>query len=206
MKMSTLRATGLGVLVLLASAVFGHGLVQDPPSRNWICGFITKPDHVQNGTAQYPVCGNAFFAPGTNQTDGYSFMSVLTHTTGREGVGPRDNVCSFNSESFPGRVVPWDVPIDWPTQPMTAGPRNFVWSISWGPHFSDTQDFKYWITKPGFVWQTGKALSFSDFDDAPFCSLAYNDATPNANPNVIPDKANSLFTTRCTVPSRSGPT
>jgi len=75
-------------------------------------------------------------------------------------VGPRDNVCSFNSESFPGRVVPWDVPIDWPTQPMTAGPRNFVWSISWGPHFSDTQDFKYWITRSDFVWQTGRALSF----------------------------------------------
>jgi chitin-binding protein len=204
MKISTSMAAGLGVLVLLVSAVFGHGLIRDPPARNWICGFITKPDHVQNGIAQYPVCGNAFFAPGTNPTDGYSFMSVLTHTTGREGVGPRDNVCSFNSESFPGRVVPWDVPIDWPTQPMTAGSRNFVWSISWGPHFSDTQDFKYWITRSSFVWQTGKALSFSDFEDAPFCSLAYNDATPNANPNVIPDKANSLFTTRCTVPSRSG--
>ena len=201
---STIRTSVLGVLVLLASAVFGHGLIQDPPSRNWICGFITKPDHVQNGVAQYPVCGNAFFAPGTNQTDGYSFMSVLTHTTGREGVGPRDNVCSFNSESFPGRVVPWDVPIDWPTQPMTAGPRNFVWSISWGPHFSDTQDFKYWITKPDFVWTTGRALSFNDFETAPFCSLAYNDATPNANPNVIPDVANAAFTTRCTVPARTG--
>jgi len=201
---ATTRASVLGVLILLASAVFGHGLIQDPPSRNWICGFITKPDHVQNGVAQYPVCGNAFFAPGTNQTDGYSFMSVLTHTTGREGVGPRDNVCSFNSESFPGRVVPWDVPIDWPTQPMTAGPRNFVWSISWGPHFSDTQDFKYWITKPDFVWTTGRALSFNDFETAPFCSLAYNDATPNANPNVIPDVANAAFTTRCTVPARTG--
>jgi len=204
MKMSTLRATGLGVLVLLVSAVYGHGLIQDPPSRNWICGFITKPDHVQNGVAQYPVCGNAFFAPGTNQTDGYSFMSVLTHTTGRQGVGPRDNVCSFNSESFPGRTIPWDVPMDWPAQPMTAGPRNFVWSISWGPHFSDTSDFRYWITKPDFAWSSSRALSFSDFEDTPFCSLDYNDATPNANPNVTRDVPNALFTTRCTVPSRSG--
>src|SRR6185436_1727100 len=204
MKSQALRVIGLCVLAVCASTLFGHGLVQDPPSRNWICGFITKPDHVQNGVAQFPVCGGAFFAPNTNQTDGYSFMSVLTHTTGREGVGPRENVCSFNSESFPGRVVPWDVPIDWPTQPMTAGPRNFVWSISWGPHFSDTSDFKYWITRPGFVWQTGRALSFSDFEDLPFCSLAYNDATPNANPNVIRDVPNALFTTRCTVPSRTG--
>jgi predicted carbohydrate-binding protein with CBM5 and CBM33 domain len=204
MKMSTLRATGLGVLVLLASAVFGHGLIQDPPSRAWICGFITKPDHVQNGVAQFPVCGDAFFAPGTNQTDGYSFMSVLTHTTGRLGVGPRENVCSFNSESFPGRTIPWDVPINWPTQPMTAGPRNFVWSISWGPHFSDTSDFRYWITKSDFVWQQGRALSFSDFEEAPFCNLDYNDANPGANPNVTRDTANALFTTRCTVPSRTG--
>ena len=50
----------------------------------------------------------------------------------------------------------------------------------------------------------GRALSFSDFEDLPFCDLAYNDATPNANPNLIPDKANALFTTRCTVPARSG--
>jgi chitin-binding protein len=204
MKFGLIRAAALCLLLNFAATAFGHGLIQDPPSRNWFCGFLTKPDQVQNGVAQYPVCGNAFFAPGTNTTDGYSFMSVLTHTTGLEGIGPRENVCSFNSESFPGRIIPWDVPIDWPTVPMTAGPRNFVWSISWGPHFSDTQDFKYWITKSDFVWQTGRALSFSDFETAPFCSLAYEDSTPNANPNVIPDPANALFTTRCTVPARSG--
>ena len=56
----------------------------------------------------------------------------------------------------------------------------------------------------GPVWQTGRALSFTDFEEAPFCSLAYNDATPNANPNITPDPANALFTTRCTVPSRTG--
>jgi chitin-binding protein len=189
---------------MLSAAAFGHGLIQDPPSRNWICGFITKPDHVQNGVAQFPVCGDAFFAPGTNQTDGYSFMSVLTHTTGRLGVGPRENVCSFNSESFPGRVVPWDVPINWPAQAMTAGPRNFVWSISWGPHFSDTSDFRYWITRSDFVWQLGRPLSFSDFEEMPFCDLAYNDANPSGNPNVTRDVANALFTTRCTVPVRTG--
>jgi chitin-binding protein len=150
------------------------------------------------------VCGNAFFAPGVEATAGYSFMSVLTHTTGRAGIGPRTNVCGFNSETWNGAATVWDQPIDWPTVPMTAGQRNFVWNISWGPHFSDSSDFRYWITKPGFVWQTGRPLTFADFEDAPFCDLAYNDATPNANPNLIPDKANALFTTRCTVPSRSG--
>ena len=204
MRIDSLRAAGLCLLALFTADVSAHGLVQDPPARNWFCGAVTKPDQVQNGVAQYPVCGGAFFAPGIEPTAGYSFMSVLTHTTGRAGVGPRSNVCGFNSETWNGIATVWDQPIDWPTVPMTAGPRNFVWNISWGPHFSDTADFRYWITKSDFVWQTGRALSFSDFEDLPFCDLAYNDATPNANPNLIPDKANALFTTRCTVPARSG--
>ena len=78
-------------------------------------------------------------------------------------------MCGFNSETWNGAATVWDQPIDWPTVPMTAGPRNFVWNISWGPHFSDTEEFRYWITRPGFVWQTGRALSFTDFEDTPFC-------------------------------------
>jgi chitin-binding protein len=204
MRIDLLRGMILCVFAFLAQGAFAHGLVQDPPARNWFCGAVTKPDHVQNGVAQYPVCGNAFFAPGIEPTAGYSFMSVLTHTTGRAGIGPRTNVCGFNSETWNGAATVWDQPIDWPTVPMAAGPRNFVWNISWGPHFSDSSDFRYWITKPGFVWQMGSALTFADFEDLPFCDLAYNDATPNANPNLVPDKANAMFLTRCTVPSRSG--
>jgi chitin-binding protein len=192
------------LLLFSSFSVFGHGLVQEPASRNWFCGAITKPDHVANGTAQYPVCGNAFNAPGLEPTAGYSFMSVLTHTTGRAGVGPRQNVCSFNSETWNGAATPWDQPIDWPTNNMTSGPRLFTWNISWGPHFSDTQEFRYWITRPGFVYQVGQPLSFGDFEDTPFCTLNYNDATPNANPDVIPNPGNATFQTRCNVPQRSG--
>ena len=125
MRIDSLRAAGLCLLAFFAADVSAHGLVQDPPARNWFCGFLTKPDQVQNGVAQYPVCGGAFFAPGIEPTAGYSFMSVLTHTTGRLGVGPRANVCGFNSETWNGAATVWDQPIDWPTTPMTAGPRNF---------------------------------------------------------------------------------
>jgi len=198
------RLLAVCALLVLSGSGFGHGLIEDPPSRNWLCGFITRPDHVSNGVAQYPVCGNAFFAPGIEPTAGYSFMSVLTHTTGRAGIGPRANVCGFNAETFNGAATVWDQPIDWPTNNMTAGPRLFTWNISWGPHFSDTVDFKYWITRPDFQYQVGKPLSFADFEAAPFCSLAYNDATPNANPDVIPNPGSVKFQTRCNVPQRSG--
>jgi chitin-binding protein len=191
----------LGTLGVSAGPAWGHGLIQSPPSRNWFCGAITKPDEVSNGVAQFPVCGGAF---AVNQVAGYNFMSVLTHTQGRSVVGPRTNVCGFNSESWNGVATVWDQPIDWPTSNMSAGPQTFTWNISWGPHFSDTQEFKYWITKPGFQFQVGRPLSFDDFEDQPFCTLSYNDANPSGNPDVIPDPAGALFRTRCNVPARSG--
>lgn len=204
--MSKHRSTWLALIYLFfaSNLAFAHGLVSDPPSRNWFCGAITKPDQVANGTAQYPVCGEAFNAPGLEPTAGYSFMSVLTHTTGRAGVGPRENVCSFNSETWNGNPTPWDQPIDWPTNNVSAGPKTFTWDISWGPHFSDTADFRYWITKSDFQYQVGKPLSFSDFEEQPFCDLAYNDATPNANPNVVPNPGNATFKTTCNIPQRTG--
>lgn len=204
MKLDALRTMLLGALLLMMSGAYGHGLIQDPPARNWFCGALTKPDDVTNGTAQYPVCGDAFTAPGMDQTAGYSFMSVLTHTTGRSGVGPRENVCGFNSETWNGAATVWDQPIDWPTSNLTSGSTWFTWNISWGPHFSDTEEFRYWITKPDFEFEVGQALSFSDFEDAPFCVLDYDDATPDANPDVVPDTGAAKFQTRCDVPERSG--
>ena len=125
MRIDLLRAVGLFLLAFFANGVFAHGLVQDPPARNWFCGAVTKPDHVANGVAQYPVCGNAFTAPGIPFEAGYSFMSVLTHTTGRAGVGPRTNVCGFNSETWNGAATVWDQPIDWPTNADDRGSAQF---------------------------------------------------------------------------------
>ncbi|HET9313991.1 MAG TPA: lytic polysaccharide monooxygenase, partial [Vicinamibacteria bacterium] len=200
-----LRAAATGLVLLgVAGTSYAHGLIQSPPARNWFCGSITKPDHVQNGVAQYPVCGNAFFAPGIEPTAGYSFMSVLTHTQGYSVLGPRANVCGYNSETWNGAATVWDQPIDWPTSPMTAGAQNFTWNISWGPHFSDTEEFRYWITRPGFQYQVGQPLSFSDLEAQPFCVETYNDANPTGNPDVIANPAAATFQTRCTVPSRTG--
>jgi predicted carbohydrate-binding protein with CBM5 and CBM33 domain len=194
-------ATGL-FLLFLAMTVSAHGLMESPASRNWFCGAVTKPDHVINGTAQYPICGTAF-AYATNQQAGYSFMSVLNHHLGASAIPPK-NVCSADSETWSGAVTPWDAPMAWPTNPMSAGKQDIVWNISWGPHFSDSMDFKYWISKSSFVFSPTRALSWSDFEATPFCVLNYNDATPNANPDVIPDTAAAKFTTKCTVPARSG--
>ena len=61
MRIDLLRGMFLCVFAFLAQGAFAHGLVQDPPARNWFCGASTKPDHVQNGVAQYPVCGGRIF-------------------------------------------------------------------------------------------------------------------------------------------------
>jgi predicted carbohydrate-binding protein with CBM5 and CBM33 domain len=47
-------------------------------------------------------------------------------------------------------------------------------------------------------------LTWDDFESEPFCTELYDDKNPTANPNLIVDKANQKFTTRCTVPARNG--
>ena len=184
---------------------FGHGLMQDPPSRNWFCGAVTKPHEVTWGEPEYPICGEAFEPFENGPADGYQFMSVLTHTQGRSEVTPLpSHVCGFGSETWNGGETPWDQPIDWPTNNMSAGRQEFTWNIFWGPHFSDTEEFRYWITKPGFQYQLGTPLSWGDFEAEPFCVLNYDHNNPNANPDVVPEVAESLFHTFCDVPSRSG--
>jgi chitin-binding protein len=132
-------------------------------------------------------------------------MSVLTHARGRAVVTPLpQNVCGFNAETFGGKVTPWDAAIDWPTTPIKSGTRKFTWNISWGPHFSDSEEFRYWITKPDFQFQIGKPLAWSDFEEQPFCVQKYDDANPNANPAVTTDKAATQFFTTCNVPARQG--
>ena len=52
-----------------------HGLIESPPSRNWMCGATTKPDQANGANAKYPECADAF---ETDRNGGYQFMSVLT--------------------------------------------------------------------------------------------------------------------------------
>jgi len=187
---------GLFALTLSAS-VMGHGLVSEPPSRNWTCGAVTPPDRAEPGSA----CEEAF---EDDFQGGYQFMSVLTHSLGRSDEPLTDNVCGFDSSTWDGGATPWDKPIDWPTSPMSAGEHTFTWAIEWGPHFDDTEDFKYWITKPDFEYQVGVPLEWDDFEEEPFCELGWDDNNPSAHPDVEADYANALFHNTCTVPERSG--
>lgn len=203
MNKNFIKTSGLGAALLAFSSMsFGHGFVDSPGARNYFCGKVTKPDEVLNGTAQYPVCGDAF---ANDFNGGYSYMSVLNHHEGRKVLGPvSKNVCGFDSETWQGGKTPWDNSINWPVNNINAGTQEFSWDISNGPHFDDTSDFRYWITKPGFVYQVGRELTWADFEDQPFCDLPYNDDNPGAYPNVRADKGNAHIHTTCTVPARTG--
>lgn len=203
MNKNFFKSSGAGAVLLAVSAMsFGHGFVDSPGARNYFCGKITKPDEVANGTARYPVCGDAFAG---DFNGGYSYMSVLNHHQGRKVLGPSTrNVCGFDSETWQGGKTPWDNAINWPVNNINSGSQVFSWDISNGPHFDDTSDFRYWITKPGFVYQVGRELTWADFEDQPFCDLPYNDDNPGAYPNVRAEKATAHIHTTCTVPSRTG--
>ncbi len=192
---------GMGILGF-AATVFGHGVIVNPPSRNFICGMETIPSEVDFGDPKTPACSTAF---AVNPMAAYNYMAVLTHTWGREEVTPLpENVCGFDGESWNGAKTPWDTAMAWPAAPVSPGPLTITWDISAGAHFADTRDFKYWITKPDFVFSPTRELSWSDFEDSAFCSLPYDDSQPAAQPNVSTEKDKSLFHTRCTLPPRSG--
>lgn len=194
--------TVIRTILLALACAFGDGLMESPPARNWYCGLTTKPDHIVTNTAQYPICEAAFTALPMS---GYNFMSVMSHSWGRAKTSPLPaHVCSFDSESWKGVQTPWDVPLAWPTTPMTPGSQLITWNASWGAHYDDTRDFSYWITKPGFVFSPDRELNWADFEPEPFCIELYDDRNPTGNPNIVVDKVNIKFTTRCQVPARNG--
>lgn len=189
-------------LHLTLGAAFGDGLMESPPARNWYCGFVTKPDHFSNNTAKHAFCSTAFAAI---PMAAYNFMTVVTHSWGRAKTTPLPaHVCSFDSETWKGALTPWDVPLEWPATPITPGPLSITWNAAWGAHYDDTRDFSYWITKPGFVFSPAKELTWADFEEEPFCVELYDDKNPTANPDLVVDKTNIKFTTKCQVPARTG--
>ncbi|ADO70665.1 uncharacterized protein STAUR_2873 [Stigmatella aurantiaca DW4/3-1] len=116
------------------------------------------------------------------------------------------HVCGFGSETWRGGATPWDQPIHWPASNLSPGLQTITWNITWGPHFDDTKEFRYWITKPGFVYQVGKPLAWDDFEEAAFCVLAYDDSNPNGNPDISPDKASEHRPRRTVSMPRRQPT
>lgn len=201
----TYAALLAGALLLAAASgpALSHGLMTEPPSRNATCGL---PEDQKPHNATIPACVAAF---AQDQNGGYQFMSVLSHDVGRQGVTPLPtNVCGFDSETWDnnnnGNTTPWDLPLDWPSTPVTAGAFDITWNISWGPHFDDTEEFVYYITKPDFQYQVGQPLTWSDFEATPFCKELYDDSSPLANPSVVPNKNATTFKTSCQLPSRTG--
>ena len=194
-RLSLKNTLSAAALAVFSTTAFGHGLMVEPPARNAFCGYMEKPDQ-----AVTPACVEAAQADANGM---YQFMSVLTHDIGRMG-GPTENVCGFDSETWNGGPTPWDHQFDWPTTAINSGPLTITWDISWGPHWDDTEEFRYWITKPDFNYEVGGDLTWDDFESAPFCVLNYSDTNPSADPAVVTDKANSLFHTTCNLPERSG--
>jgi hypothetical protein len=166
-------------------------------TRRRATGFAARhqPDHVQNGVAQYPVCGGAFFAPGIEPTAGYSFMSVLTHTTGRAGIGPRTNVCGFNSETWNGAATVWDPTHRLADRAHDRGPAQFRCGTSPGAALLGHLGFPLLDHEVrASCGRRAAPLSFSDFRDLPFCDLALQRRDAEREPESHSDKANALFT------------
>ncbi|MDP1880248.1 MAG: lytic polysaccharide monooxygenase [Parachlamydiaceae bacterium] len=185
--------------------VYGHGLIENPPSREYFCGKITRPEHSESPTLPYEECRPILKKNGAYNNDIYQFMSVLSHSRGyQNNSNPPINVCGFDTETFKGGASPWDAAINWPTSPMSPGPNEFRWDISYGPHFSDTEHFLYWITKDDFVFNPNVAIQWNDLEADPFCVIPWNDKDENKNPDIKADRDNNKFIMTCNVPQKEG--
>lgn len=207
MKKKSLFFNLYGLILLLFSTVsFSHGIIESPASRQQFCGVESKPHEIFQPQLTHEECRSIFTnADGSMDNSIYNFMSVLTHTTGRQGRTPENlpqNVCGFDSSTWGGKT-PWDKANNWPTTKIAAGSNQFTWNITWGNHFGDTEEFVFYITKPDFVFDENRELTWNDFEETPFCLLKYSDSAPNANPNVVPDKATDRFHVTCNVPERA---
>lgn len=210
--MKSIQFTAKSLIITLAFSLispnlFAHGVLESPASREQFCGVESKPDEIFGDKMTHEECRPMMTkSDGTMDNSVYNFMAVLSHTVGRSNKSidqlPQ-HVCGFDSEMWGGGETPWDKALNWPTSMISAGPQKFIWNIAWGNHFGDTDEFVYWITKPDFQFDSTKALSWNDFEETPFCHLKYNDSTPNANPDIVPDKINNKFITTCTVPTRT---
>lgn len=195
-------------LFFFQSVAEGHGLIEKPASREYFCGKVTQPHHTEPGNKlPYEACRPILTTEEGRYNDAvYQFMSVLSHTRGYyQNTHLPQHVCGFDSEAFNGKATPWDAAINWPANSMASGPQEFVWDVSYGPHFSDTEHFRYWITKADYQFNEKVPLKWSDFETEPFCELAWDDEHPPQGKNTIwADKQNSKFHMICDVPARSG--
>jgi chitin-binding protein len=114
-------------------------------------------------------CAAAFREDGNG---GYQFMSVLTHDLGRGGSMGKvaTLLLGLDSETWRGGTTTWDmVRVDWPTtQVDVSDPLKIVWDVSYGPHFSDTQDFVNTSKRNSFVCDKDRALTWDDFESELF--------------------------------------
>jgi hypothetical protein len=79
MRLSVIRALAACVLLGFVSGAVSHDLIQKPTWRVRLYGSITEPNHVANGTVQFPVCTNKSSAAAIHFAAGYIFMRALTH-------------------------------------------------------------------------------------------------------------------------------
>nr|6RW7_A Chain A, Carbohydrate binding module family 33 and 10 domain protein [Teredinibacter turnerae T7901] len=177
-----------------------HGYIESPPSRQQHCGAEQKPDNPSSAK-----CDEAFAnyrAAGGQNSHWYNFMSVVAHHEGRKVVKGTEHVCGFDGETW--NPAPYDTPANWPVTSFNSGQQTFVWDISYGPHFSDTEELVFYITKPGFSFDPTRELTWADFEDQPFCDESIVPGDFSTNSAVEADMANSHINVTCNVPSRSG--
>lgn len=148
---------------LFSQQVSAHGYIDGPASRGYLCK-----------TGQNTDCGAVMYEPQS-----------LEAPKGFPAAGPADGKIASAGGAFP--KLDEQSSTRWSKVNMNSGSVTFHWTLT-APH--STSSWKYYITKSD--WNPNAALSRSQFDLTPFCSVPYSGQPPYSYSNT------------CNVPPRTG--
>jgi chitin-binding protein len=147
---ATVTAVPLVVLFLPASQASAHGSMSDPPSRAYVCRFLSGSVENPNNAA----CQAALAAGGSPAFYDWHEVSLLTVGGRHRQVIPDGRLCSAGRDKYRGLDLQRT---DWPAKRIAPGNLTITYHAT-APHANS--NFEFYITREG--WTPNLPLSWSD--------------------------------------------
>src|SRR5690606_9661405 len=135
-----LAAIPLSLVALTAQPAAAHGSMSDPPSRAYVCRFLSGP--VENPTNE--ACQAALAAGGSQAFYDWHEVSLLTVGGRHRQMIPDGRLCSAGRDKYRGLDLPRT---DWPAKRISAGNLTITYHAT-APH--SNSNFEFYITREGW--------------------------------------------------------
>jgi len=140
----------LAFMVLSTTPATAHGSMSDPPSRAYVCRFLSGSVENPNNAA----CQAALAAGGSQAFYDWHEVSLLTVGGRHRETIPDGRLCSAGRDKYRGLDLQRT---DWPAKRISPGNLTITYHAT-APHANS--NFEFYITRQG--WNPSLPLSWSD--------------------------------------------